>query len=344
MAAPDAPPEKPAPKALVTAVVVFYIVAALSMIMANKWVLNTTSAPLFFLLIQLIIAVIMFGITDLLRLFPDRLTFDLKICKALVPMVALNVVGLSFSNYTLKYVDASFYQVARGLLLPFTVAASFAVLKTRPSIRILLSCAFVTAGFFIGVLLDGTPLSLVGIGFGVASSSITALASVVIKQSHAVVGGSTILLSWYTNLLSAIVLAPLVLIAGEGPSVLTLLSGADGAAATTTFLWGSLITGAVGFLMSIAGLLSIKVTSPITHMVSSAVRGVMSSLLGLWLFHDVISSGRAGSIAVVLAGSIYYTWVKHQETEAAAAAGAYEPVAMDELERGKLLEEEEEEG
>lgn len=145
----------------------------------------------------------------------------------------------SFSNYTLKYVDASFYQVARGLVLPFTVAASFAVLHTRPSVRILVSCAIVTSGFFCGVLLDGTPLSLVGIAFGVASSSITAVASVVIKQSLVVVDGSTILLSWYTNLLSAIVLAPIVLLAGEGPSVLTLLSGGP---KLPTFLWGSLIT------------------------------------------------------------------------------------------------------
>ncbi|KAJ6472652.1 hypothetical protein DFH09DRAFT_1293960 [Mycena vulgaris] len=335
MAPSDAPPEKPASKTLVAAVVVFYIVAALSMIIANKWVLNATSAPLFFLLIQLIIAVLLFGISDLLKLFPNRLTFDLKICKGLIPMVGLNVLGLSFSNYTLKYVDASFYQVARGLLLPFTVAASFAILHSRPSARILVSCAIVTSGFFCGVLLDGTPLSLVGIAFGVASSSITALASVVIKQSLVVVDGSTILLSWYTNLLSAVVLAPLVLLAGEGPSVLALLSGAPNLDAPLsappqlhTFLWGSLITGAVGFLMSIAGLLSIKVTSPITHMVSAAVRGVASSFLGQWLFSEIISGGRAASIAVVLGGSIYYTWVKHKEAE---AASAYERVAMDDL-------------
>ncbi|KAJ7760807.1 hypothetical protein B0H14DRAFT_3595159 [Mycena olivaceomarginata] len=299
MASSDAPPEKPASKALV--------------------VLNVTDAPLFFLLVQLIIAVLLFGIADVLRILPNRLTFDLKICKGLVYVVGLNVLGLSFSNYTLKYVDASFYQVARGLVLPFTVGVSFAVLHSRPSSRILVSCAAVTAGFFCGVLLDGTPLSLVGVAFGVSSSSITALASVINKQSLAVVDGSAILLSWYANLLSAIALAPIVLIAGEGPSL-------------KTFLWGSLITGGLGFLMSLAGILSIKVTSPITHMVSSAVRGVAQSFLGLWYFHDIISRGRAASIAIILGGSIYYTWVKHKETEAAA----YERVPMDDLEGGKL--------
>lgn len=47
--------------------------------------------------------------------------------------------------------------------------------------------------------------------------------------------------------------------------------------------------GVLGFLMSLASLLSIKVTSPITHMISSAVRGVASSVLAMWLFGDVIS-------------------------------------------------------
>ena len=51
-----------------------------------------------------------------------------------------------------------------------------------------------------------------------------------------------------------------------------------------------LFQGVIGFLMSIASLLSIKVTSPITHMVSSAVRGVAGSLLAIWLFDDIITT------------------------------------------------------
>lgn len=43
---------------------------------------------------QLMIAVILFLFSDTMRFLPDRLTFDLKICKGLVPMVGLNVIGL----------------------------------------------------------------------------------------------------------------------------------------------------------------------------------------------------------------------------------------------------------
>ncbi|KAG6816631.1 hypothetical protein H0H87_004478 [Tephrocybe sp. NHM501043] len=274
--------DKPASRGLVTGVVVFYLVAALSMVMA-------------------------------------------------------------FSNYTLKYVDASFYQVARGLVLPFTIVTSFIAFRSTPSLRIFFACGIVTLGFFIGVFLDGTPVSMVGIFFGVVSSGITAAHSVVIKESLNVVNGSALLLSWYTNLLSAIILLPICFLAGEGSGIVELFFGVEEAAKAdgsmslfATFVWGSLITGALGFLMSIASLLSIKVTSPITHMVSSAVRGVAASLLGMWLFHDVITSGRATSIATILLGSIYYTWVKNQETQKpASSGGSYERVKMEDVESGK---------
>lgn len=181
-------------------------------------------------------------------------------------MIVLNVIGLrwarhpaicacpcssflSFSNYTLKYVDASFYQVARGLLLPFTVVTSYIFLNARPSLRILLSCSVVTLGFFVGIFLDAIPIAMLGIAFGVASSAITAVHSVVIKKSLDVVKGSAMHLSWYTNLLSAVVLIPLIVLAGEVPAITSLISGSDEVIPAPgeisqlhTFVWGSLIT------------------------------------------------------------------------------------------------------
>ncbi|KAF9224724.1 hypothetical protein BS17DRAFT_778915 [Gyrodon lividus] len=331
---------------LVTGTVLFYLVAALAMVMANKWVLQTTSAPLFFLFAQLVIAVILFLASHAAGIVQVPLYIDGQLVKGLAPMIGLNVVGLSFSNYTLKYVDASFYQVARGLVLPFTVATSYVFLYTRPSLRILFSCSIVTLGFFVGVFLDSIPISLLGIGFGVTSSAITAVHSVVIKKSLDVVNGSAMNLSWYTNLLSAVVMIPLIALAGEVPAITNLFFGPEDIipspgelSALSTFVWGSLITGAIGFLMSLASLLSIKVTSPITHMISSAVRGVAASLLAVWLFGDVISNGRASSIATILGGSIYYTWVKHVESQTPKSGerdgSKYERVPLEDVEAGK---------
>jgi len=75
---------------------------------------------------------------------------------------------------------------------------------------------------------------------------------VVIKKSLDVVKGSAMNLSWYTNLLSAVVMIPLILLAGEGPAIMHLFfEPADvmpregELSELQTFIWGSIIT--VGF-------------------------------------------------------------------------------------------------
>lgn len=55
------------------------------------------------------------------------------------------------------------------------------------------------------------------------------------------------MLSWYTNLLSAIVLIPVFILVGEAPGIMKLLvgefTGVDGTTSPLKiFLWGSLIT------------------------------------------------------------------------------------------------------
>lgn len=157
--------------------------------------------------------------------------------------------------------DASFYQVARGLVLPFTVLLSYAFLNSRPSLRVLLSCSIVTSGFFIGVLLDNyntTPsiapvktttsnptsiLNALGILFGLLSSITTASSAIIIKRSLAtsVVDGSTVALAWYSNLFSAIVLLPLIWVVGESGAVSELFFGPD-EEERNRFLYGAAIT------------------------------------------------------------------------------------------------------
>ncbi|EUC59548.1 GDP-fucose transporter 1 [Rhizoctonia solani AG-3 Rhs1AP] len=349
---------KPSPLK-VAASVSFYIVAAIAMILANKWVLNKTDTPVFFLFCQLVVAILLFVIAHVVGILKLPRMVDRALLKGLMPMITVNVLGLNFNNFCLKYVDASFYQIARGLVLPFTVVTSIMFLRAAPpSKRILLACSIVTGGFFTGVFLDHVTASslasktttetkgpsMLGVFFGILSSMSTALQAVVIKRALDVVDGSAIDLAWYTNLLSAIGTLPIVLLAGEVPSVLGLMFGTTANGALGTFLWGTAVTGVFGFLICIATLFSIKVTSPITHMISSAVRGVIQTFFSVWIFHDVISLGRGTSISLILAGSIYYTWVKHGEGQkketlpssasgpaGSSSRGTYEPVPMEDL-------------
>lgn len=147
--------------------------------------------------------------------------------------------------------------------------------RAVPSVRVILAAIIVTFGFLLGVAPQSlqdvarlhAPPSLIAIIYGVLSSLFIAVHAVLIKSSLPHAHNSTIQLAYWQNLGSALFLAPFILLQGEHIKLQELMatSGWDG----RTFAWGSIVTGVFGFLLCVAGLLSIKVTSPITHMFSS---------------------------------------------------------------------------
>ena len=72
------------------------MVKAKSLYSRNKWVLNATDVPLFFLFAQLAIAVVLFLAAHAVGLLQIPLDFDPVVLKGLVPMVGLNVIGLRY--------------------------------------------------------------------------------------------------------------------------------------------------------------------------------------------------------------------------------------------------------
>jgi GDP-fucose transporter C1 len=137
---------------------------------------------------------------------------------------------------------------------------------------VVMAAAVVTMGFMLGVApsssLPATAIpSTLSLFYGVFSSLFIAFHAVLIKSSLPYCNNSTIELAWWTNAGSAILILPFVILNGE-PSKLYELAHTE-TWNWTVFLWGTLVTGFFGFLLCVAGLLSIKVTSPITHMFSS---------------------------------------------------------------------------
>ncbi|GAA5822636.1 hypothetical protein JCM11251_004326 [Rhodosporidiobolus azoricus] len=312
--------EPPPSQAMVVFSVSFYLVAAIVMVMVNKWVLNKVQVPLFFLFCQLGIAVILLQLCALFG-YMKLPRMDVHTCKGLAPLIACNVLGLAFNTYCLQYVDASFYQIARGLVLPFTVFFSWYLLGARSSRQTLVAVFIVCIGFALGVSGEIHSTAL-GTTLGVLSSLTTAVHAIVVKRCLGFVSG-TLDLAYYSNLLSAVVILPFVVLSGEIWVVLDMLLGdGGGEGAFGTFMTGAAITGVFGFLICIAGFLSIKVTSPISHMISAAVRGVLQTFLGVWFFNDVIGAGRGFGIVFILLGSVYYVYTKSQEQAAAPRAPA----------------------
>lgn len=341
----------------------FYMVTSIVMVMANKSVLNSIDAPITFLWLQIVVAVILIYLSQALGLWKVPKSLDPKVCYGLIPLVSINVVGLTLNTLCLTLVDASLYQVARSLILPLTVGFSWVLLKKPSSAAVMGACAVVVAGFLVGTLLENKQLkiSFWGITFGVLSSITTALHSVVISRSLEVVNQSLMDLVYYNNVLSAVGLLPIVVLSGELAYLEDTLYESEGA--MNTFLMGTLTCGLFGFALNAAGFLQVigcfvlwwkpltwlflaqitfparvvhlqikvchlffvpfkadsfsylQVTSPITHMISSAIRGVLQTVIAVALFGDVVTTQRILGIALILAGSSYYTWVRSIESE-----------------------------
>jgi len=301
----------------VAAVVSFYMVSALVMVFVNKAVLNAApELPLLYLFNQLVIAVILLHGAAFLTSKVQIPKLDVHTAKKLTPVVSVNIIGLVFNTLCLRGVEASFFQIARGMVLPLTIVVSCIHIQARPTSKVLIAAGIVTTGFLTGITpnkdlpVSASP-SVTSLVYGMLSSLFIAVHAVLIKASLPHCNNSTIELAYWTNLGSAVMVAPFILLNGEFGTFLFLTGSAewDG----RTFVYGSAITGVFGFLLCVAGLLSIKITSPITHMFSSAARSVLQTILGVWLFGDILTVNRATSILVICGGTMYYTWVKHVE-------------------------------
>jgi len=321
----------------VAAVVSFYMSAALVMVFVNKAVMNSSpDLPLLFLLIQLIFAVVLLHGAAFISPKVEIPKLELRTAKKLVPVILVNVIGLVFNILCLRGVEASFFQIARGLVLPLTIAVSSANSHAFPSFKVIAAALIVTLGFFVGITPGSLPSAYerstqVALLYGVLSSVFIAVHSVLIKVSLPHAHNSTIQLAYWQNLGSALFLAPFILVQGELGALRALMGSP--AWNGEVFVWGSVVTGVFGFLLCVAGLLSIKVTSPITHMFSSAARSVIQTLLGVWLFNDLLTTNRAFSILVIAAGTVYYMWVKSVES----AQPPRPSPPRDDIEAGKPL-------
>ncbi|KAG0196889.1 hypothetical protein BGX28_009638 [Mortierella sp. GBA30] len=291
----------------------FYMITALVMVSVNKWALNALQVPWLLLWCQMLIAVLLLKVTNYAGMLKMPVIRN-DVAKALIPLIGINVLGLGVNTLCLVYVDTSFYQIARGLVLPFTVIFAYALLGQPSSSLVLGSCFVVFCGFYTGVTSE-INVSQLGVFFGVVSSITTSLHAIVIKKSLVAVNNSSIDLVYYNNALSLMAMTPIIFLSGEASVVMESFD-AEGFGAFKSFLFAAFVTGIFGFLVNLAGFMQISKTSPTTHMISGAVRGVLQTLLGYFAFGDIITTGRLLGIVLILSGGALYTWAKDKEMKA----------------------------
>jgi GDP-fucose transporter C1 len=214
-------------------------------------------------------------------------------------------VGILAKTYCLASVNASFYQIARGLLLPFTLLLSYLILRPRPTNPplSLAGCGVIMLGFATGMVTDLQKMltSYKGMALGVGSSFTTAVESVVVKKFLGKGDEGMWQLVWMSSFMQLGLYVPLLFFSGELNTLSTTAPDVFG-----QFIRTAILTGLASFLLTLATFLQISVTSPTTHMIVTAARGVAQSALAVMILGESLTAGRVWSMACILGGSTIY--------------------------------------
>lgn len=172
----------------IAGVVAFYFVVSISLVFLNKFVLSHATyrldAPLFVTWLQLVMALVF--VVVLGRLPPlgglqiPRFEFRPAIAAKVLPVTLLYVGMLATNNLCLTYVNMAFFQVARSLTIVFNIVLTIAVLHNPVSVRTIVACVVVIAGF-VTASRGELKFSWIGTAFGVTASCFNALYSIYVK-------------------------------------------------------------------------------------------------------------------------------------------------------------------
>lgn len=316
----------------IATVVAIYWCVSISMVFLNKYLLSSDDlkldAPLFVTWYQCVVTVgICVFLSYLSKVFPNYVTFpqvdfDLKICRATLPLSIVFVSMISFNNLCLKFVGVAFYYVGRSLTTVFNVGFSYFILKQTTSWKAMGCCAIIILGFFMGVDQEKVAgsLSVTGVAFGVMASACVALNSIYTKKVLPLVDNNIWRLTLYNNINASFLFIPLMALFGEAPEVIFFPKLTD-----PTFWFYMTLGGAFGFSIGYVSGLQIQVTSPLTHNISGTAKACAQTIIACMYFGDVKSHLWWTSNAVVLAGSGGYTEVRRREMDSQRSAAIIVP-------------------
>ncbi|KAF8539034.1 hypothetical protein BDD12DRAFT_738795 [Trichophaea hybrida] len=322
----SSPPTDTPSRLKVALTVLFHSACAISLTLISKSALNAAELPVCLLALQAVIQVLLLSLIGRpLRWI--RFRRPLSAWQSIAPLCLARLVGTLAKTFCLAAVNASFYQIARGLLLPFSLILSYLILRPRPTNPplSLAGCGIIMLGFLCGMISDVSKMltSYRGMVLGVGSSFTTAVESVVVKKFLGKGDEGMWQLVFMSSSLQLVLYFPIIMASGELKAVAVMTPDAWAA-----FIKAAAMTGLASFLLTLATFLQISVTSPTTHMIVTAARGVAQSGLAVAILGEKVTAGRMAGMVCILGGSMVYGIGKDRVREKEVKAG-YQQVSQD---------------
>ena len=239
--------------------------------------------------------------------FP-KATYELSTARRIFPLSVVFVGMITFNNLCLKWVEVSFYNVARSLTIVFNVFFTYVFLG-MPSTCRTLSCLFIVIfGFLMGGYGE-INFSIQGTIAGILSSLFVSLNSIFTKKVLPVVDDNHWRLTYYNNVNATLLFIPLVAYFEKD-----VLKAAMTDRLVSGQFWSAMtVAGFFGFSIGIVTVLQIKATSPLSHNISGTAKAAVQSLMAFYIWGNEATLLGVLGIFTVLGGSLLYTVVKMRE-------------------------------
>mmetsp|Transcript_5655 Transcript_5655/g.11973 ORF Transcript_5655/g.11973 Transcript_5655/m.11973 type:complete len:351 (+) Transcript_5655:340-1392(+) len=244
--------------------------------------------------------------------FP-KAEYNPDIGKKVLPLSFIFVGMITFNNLCLKWVEVSFYNIARSLTIVFNVVFSQIILGSTISNRTVGCLLFVVCGFFMGAKGE-VNFTYVGTAFGLCSSLFVSLNSIFTKKILPVVENDHWKLTFYNNVNAIVLFLPMIAYFEVGT-----LFEAMGQQMVSPLFWASMmVAGVFGFSIGIVTVMQIKATSPLSHNISGTAKAAFQSMMAFYIWKNPATVMGVAGMFVVLGGSLLYTLVKMREGKSAS--------------------------
>mmetsp|Transcript_12622 Transcript_12622/g.17912 ORF Transcript_12622/g.17912 Transcript_12622/m.17912 type:complete len:376 (+) Transcript_12622:176-1303(+) len=244
--------------------------------------------------------------------FP-KAEYTAAIARRVFPLSVVFVGMITFNNLCLKWVQVSFYNVARSLTIVFNVFFTRVLLGAHTSGKTSACLGVVILGFLLGSHGE-LDFSMRGTIAGVCSSLFVSLNSIFTKKILPVVDDNHWKLTYYNNVNASVLFIPLILYF-EGDVI---MASMDAQLSSGAFWSAMTIAGFFGFSIGIVTVLQIKATSPLSHNISGTAKAAAQSMMAFYIWGNKATLLGVLGIFTVLGGSLLYTLVKMNENASAA--------------------------
>ena len=291
-----------------------YTFCSVGMVLANKAISTTLDADLrksipqlSVICFQCVVAVICVEIAKKCKYveYPD---FDWAVAKSWLPLNLLFIGMLCSGFLSLVYNNVPMVTVCKNLTNVVTIAGSALIFGEKIGWLVVFSVAIMVLG---AILAGAEDLEFSFLGYAFMGLNCLFTAGYVLYMRYAAVNIKLpkFGMVYYNNLLSVILLVPLVVLNGEIPLLF------DERIMTSSFIASNALAGFLGFYLNFASLWCVGTTSATTYAIVGSVNKVPITILGFILFDTAMTTEGVVFISLATVGGFIYAYAKFIENQ-----------------------------